>query len=181
MPKTFKEQIHLYGLFDAVTDICYYVGQTRNPAKRREQHFNPSRGKALKIPNAEFRLLRLVLPHQDPATEEENLIRYYRSIGQASMNSDEPAFNYAPSAYYLIHWEEQDITFRGFGEAGRRLGCTPQTIKNQFSSGVPRIKYRRNVTLTLKSWPHYFIPQDGSSKAMAETQMDESRDERASQ
>ena len=159
-PEPVRERIKIYGLFDRQTGRCYYVGQTRWTRKREQQHFNPFRGHARLVPNAEFRVLRDVLDHEDPKDIERQVIADYKAKGEATLNSDRPPENYRTSAYYQIQWVERDVVFAGFGQAGRALGCTPQTVANHFRTGSRRVSFSDGVTLVLRSWPSYFTPND---------------------
>jgi hypothetical protein len=166
MARLHTESFVIYGLFDPQTGRCRYIGQTRSPRKREEQHRNPFRGKALNIPNAEFRILREVAADENPSVIENALIREYQTKGEADLNQHTRSFPFkGSSAYYTILWIEKDILFRGFGEVGRAIGSAAQTVKNHFADGDIRIQYDEGITLVLKSWPPYFNPKEAEQDA----------------
>jgi len=159
MPRIYAEPFVIYGLFEASTGRCRYIGQTRNPNKRREQHFNPFRGKTLSIADPEFRILRKVADGENPSELENALIREHQSRGEADLNTSKSPFSFrSSSAYYTVLWQERDLLFRGFGEVGRALGCTAQTVQNYFRREGRLVHYDNGITLILKSWPSHFTP-----------------------
>ena len=139
----YEQHVYIYAIKEKYrkNNRILYVGQTINPKKRKEQHWNPIKGKFKNRKDCKFVILEKC--SEEIAHEKEtSLIKHFKSLGQCEFNKKNgtKALRLGSAEIYV---PELRKTFRSNSEVARFFKCVPSTL------GKVSDKFRKYYDYTL--------------------------------